>query len=73
MTLRLHIRRFYCHHSACRRTFAEPFPQLMPPQARRTRRLAQAQTRIELAAGGGAGARLTGQLGMQTNRDVSPP
>lgn len=27
MTLHLRVRRFYCHHSACRRrTFAEPFP-----------------------------------------------
>lgn len=71
MTLHLRVRRFYCHHSACRRhTFAESFPQLMPPRARRTRRLAQAQTRIGLAAGGEAGARLTGHLGMQTSPDT---
>jgi transposase len=42
----------------------------MPPRARRTRRLAQAQTRIGLAAGGEAGARLTGHLGMQTSPDT---
>lgn len=71
MTLRLRIRRFYCHDRACRRrTFAESLPQLMPPRARRTRRLAQAQTRIGLAAGGEAGARLTDHLGMQTSPDT---
>ncbi|WP_281407094.1 ISL3 family transposase [Methylobacterium sp. WL64] len=71
MTLRLRVRRFYCHHRTCsRRTFAEPFPRLMPSQARRTRRLAQAQTRIGLAVGGEAGARLTGHLGMQTSPDT---
>jgi len=71
MVLRLRVRRFYCHHPACgRRTFAEPFPRLMPPRARRTRRLAQAQTRIGLAAGGEAGARLTRHLGMQTSPDT---
>jgi len=53
MTLRLRIRRFYCHYRACRRrTFAESLPQLMPPRACRTRRLAQAQTRIGLTAEG---------------------
>ena len=42
----------------------------MPPRARRTRRLAQAQTRIGLAARGEAGARLTDHLGMQTSPDT---
>jgi len=71
MTLRLRVRRFYCPGSACRRrTFAKPFPQLVPPRARRTRRRAQAQTRIGLAAGGEAGARLTDHLGMQTSPDT---
>jgi hypothetical protein len=71
MTLRLRVRHFYCLHPTClRRTFAEPRPQLMPPRARRTRRGAQAQTRIGLAAGGEAGARLTGHLGMQTSPDT---
>jgi transposase len=71
VTLRLRVRRFYCQHPACRRrTFAEPLPRLMPPRARRTRRLAQAQTRIGLAVGAEAGARLTGHLGMQTSPDT---
>jgi transposase len=71
VTLRLRIRRFYCRHPTChRRTFAEPLPRLMPPRARRTRRLAQAQTRIGLAAGAEAGARLTGHLGMRTSPDT---
>jgi len=71
VTLRLRIRRFYCRHPTChRRTFAEPLPRLIAPRARRTRRLAQAQTRIGLAAGAEAGARLTGHLGMQTSPDT---
>jgi transposase len=71
VTLRLRIRRFYCRHPTCHRcTFAEPLPRLMPPRARRTRRLAQAQTRIGLAAGAEAGARLTGHLGMRTSPDT---
>ncbi len=71
VTLRLRIRRFYCRHPAChRRTFAEPLPRMIPPRARRTRRLAQAQTRIGSAAGAEAGARLTGHLGMRTSPDT---
>ncbi|WP_456685701.1 ISL3 family transposase [Bradyrhizobium sp. P5_C11_2] len=40
------------------------------PSIGQTRRLAQAQTRIGLAAGGEAGARLTSHLGMQTSPDT---
>jgi transposase len=68
--LRLQVRRFYCHHPACRRrTFAEPLQTLLPPRARRTRRLARVQGRIGLALGGEAGARLLPHLAMTTRAD----
>jgi transposase len=68
--LRLQVRRFYCHHLACRRrTFAEPLQTLLPPRARRTRRLARVQGRIGLALGGEAGARLLPHLAMTTRAD----
>jgi transposase len=61
----LRLRRFYCRNAACpRRTFAERLPQLIAPHARRTYRLAEAQTRIGVALGGEAGARLLSGLAM---------
>jgi transposase len=67
----LRVRRFYCHSSACqRRTFVEPLRKLLPPRARRTRRLARAQARIGLALGGEAGARLLPHLAMTASPDT---
>jgi transposase len=61
----LHVRRFYGRNAACaRRTFVERLPELVAPYARRTRRLAEAQTRLGLALGGEAGARLLSRLAM---------
>ncbi len=69
--LRLRVRRFYCHGADCRRrTFAELLPALLQPRARRTRRLARAQSRIGLALGGEAGARLLPHLAMTTSPDT---
>lgn len=69
--LRLRVRRFYCHDRRCgRRTFAERMPKLLAPRARRTRRAAKALTRIGLALGGEAGARLAGHLGMAASGDT---
>jgi transposase len=69
--LSLHLRRFYCHNPAChRRTFAERLPTLLAPQARRTKRLAQAQGRIGVALGGEAGARLLPHLAMPASADT---
>ncbi|WP_091975544.1 ISL3 family transposase [Methylobacterium gossipiicola] len=71
VTLRLTVRRFYCHHRTCRRrTFVEPLPGLLPSRARRTDRLARAQARVGLALGGEAGARLAGHLAMATSPDT---
>lgn len=59
------MRRFYCHDTACaRQTFAERLPDLVAPHARRTRRLAEAQTRVGVALGGEAGSRLIRRLAM---------
>lgn len=67
----LWVRRFLCRNAGCgRRTFAEPLPGLIAPYARRTRRLAAAQSRLAVATGGEAGARLLGQLGMPTSPDT---
>jgi transposase len=61
----LRLRRFYCRNTACpRRTFAERLPELIAPYARRTSRLAEAQTRVGMALGGEAGARLLSRLAM---------
>ncbi len=69
--LRLRVRRFYCQGAGCRRrTFAEPWPALLGPRSRRTRRLARAQSRIGLALGGEAGARLLPHLAMTTSPDT---
>jgi hypothetical protein len=71
VTLRLMVRRFYCHHPSCRRrTFVEPLPRLLPPRARRTGRLARAQAHVGLSLGGEAGARLSGHLALATSPDT---
>jgi transposase len=61
----LRVRRFYCRNTACaRQTFAERLPDLVAPHARRTGRLAEAQTRVGVALGGEAGSRLMCRLAM---------
>jgi transposase len=69
--LDLRVRRFVCRNAVCpRRTFAERLPALLPPRARRTRRLADAQCKVGIALGGEAGARLLSVLGMPTSPDT---
>ena len=56
--LELRVQRFYCRNPSCpRRTFAERLPGVLDIQARRTRRLAAAQTAVAVEVGGEAGAR----------------
>ena len=56
-------RRFRCRNAACgRRTFAERLSGLVAAHARRTRRLAAAQSAVAVALGGEAGARLLPRL-----------
>ena len=63
--LRIEVRRFYCHNPSCgRRTFAERWPELVEPHARRTLRLAEIQSRVGIACGGKGGARLLTPLRM---------
>lgn len=65
------VRRFRCHNAACaRRTFGERLPGLIAVHARRTRRLAVAQSAVAVALGGEAGARLLPQLAMPSSADT---
>ena len=62
MTLRVQVRRFRCGH--CRgRIFAERVPGLGARKARRSDRLAKAQTDIGMVLGGEAGASCCGGWG----------
>jgi len=53
-----------------RRTFAERLPELVVPNARRTARLAQAQSQVGAALGGEAAARLLHRLAMPASPDT---
>jgi transposase len=65
----LQVRRFACRTRGCpRTTFAERFPTLMCPYARRTLRQAEFLTEIAFAQGGKAGAQLAKRLAMPTSR-----
>ena len=67
----LRVRRFYCRNVNCvRHTFAERLPELVKPHARRTDRLAEAQSQVGLVLGGEAGARLLSQLAMPASADT---
>ena len=67
----LRARRFYCRNAKCaRRTFAERLPELVAPHARRTGRLAEAQSQVGAVLGGEAGARLLQRLAMPASADT---
>jgi transposase len=69
--LELQVRRFRCSAPGCpRRVFAEHLPDVALPRVRRTARLAEAQRRIALSAGGEAGARLASRLAMPVSGDT---
>ena len=69
--LHLQVRRFRCGAAACpRRTFAERLPTFAPPRARRTGRLTDLMTRVGMALGGEAGARLLPAAGASTSADT---
>ncbi len=71
LVLVLRVRRFYCRNAACpRRIFAERFPGLAEPYARRTARHQTDLRQIGLALGGRAGARLAGRLGLAVSHDT---
>jgi len=71
-SLRIEARRFYCSTPFChRRTFAEPWPELVEPHARRTRRLGELQGRVVIACGGEGGASLLKHLRMPGSSEIA--
>jgi transposase len=69
--LHLEVRRFFCQHEDCsRKTFAEPFPDLVQAHARRTTRQAQLLQEVAFALGGKAGAPLARRWGCAASRDT---
>jgi len=71
VNVQLLVRRFRCANPGCRRrVFAERFPQLVRPHARRTERLESLLTRIGVLLGGEAGARLAQDLHVPVSPDT---
>lgn len=73
VAVRLHltVRRFVCEAEDCpRRIFAERFPTLAAPYARRTNRLADILELVGFALGGEAGARVLAALTMGASPDT---
>lgn len=69
--LQMRVRRFFCDNSGCgHRTFAERFPAVVAPYARRTERLAVQQQQVAFEVGGEVGARLLNILGMPVSPDT---
>ena len=69
--LHLKVRRFFCDNEGCGYvTFAERFAEMIVPYARRTARLGQQLEAVAFVAGGEAGARLLGCLGMWVSPDT---
>lgn len=67
----LHVRRFFCDTPDCpQRTFAERLPGVVKAFARRTERLAKAQSHLGLHLGGEAGARNAARHAMPTSPDT---
>lgn len=69
VTWRVKVRRFRCGHCPGR-IFAERVPGLAATKARRSERLAAAQTDIGMALGGEPGARLACRLAMPVSGDT---
>ena len=66
--LQLTVRRFFCDEEGCpQRIFAERFPEITAPHARRTTRLSGALRRIAFSVGALPGARLARRLWMPTS------
>jgi transposase len=69
--LQLRVRKFFCANAACpRRIFTERLPTIASPWARRTLRLAQHLSALDLALGGQAGARLAAHFRWRTSPDT---
>ena len=71
VTVRLHVRRFFCEEMTCRRViFAERLPGVASRYARRTERLDGWFTHVSFALGGEAGSRLLKDLGIMVSGDT---
>lgn len=69
--IHLRIRRLFCDSTECpRRIFAERLPEVAPPYARRTKRLAEAIELIGFVLGGQAGVRTAARLGIHISPDT---
>lgn len=69
--LSLLVRRFFCDNATCeRKTFAEPFPDLVARYARRTHRLKTQQRQIGLKLGGQVGAQVLTDMSMPVSGDT---
>src|SRR5829696_8360386 len=65
VTVRLHVRRYFCDEEACNRIiFAERLPGVAAYYGRRTERLDEWFTHVSFALGGEAGSRLLKDLGV---------
>jgi transposase len=71
VTVRLHVRRFFCDEGSCDRAiFAERLSGVAAHYARRTERLDGWFTHVSFALGGEAGARLLKDLGVVVSGDT---
>ena len=71
VTVRLHVRRFFCDEGTCDRAiFAERLSGVVAHYARRTERLDGWFTHVSFALGGEAGARLLKDLGVVVSGDT---
>jgi transposase len=71
VTVRLHVRRFFCDEGTCDRAiFAERLSGVVAHYARRTERLDGWLTHVSFALGGEAGARLLKDLGVVVSGDT---
>src|ERR1700690_3871717 len=71
VTLQLRLSRWRCCNSECqRKTFAEQMPDVFPPLARRTRRVAELVHLFGHSVGGKPGERLMGRLGAPVSDDT---
>jgi transposase len=69
--LELTVRRFRCANAACtRKTFAEQFPDWLPPYARRTTRLTNTMRRVGFEVSAESGRRILRWLRITTSGDT---
>jgi len=69
--LRIKVPCFFCENEACEHcTFAERFPDVVAPYARRTQRLVTQQQQVAFESSGEAGARLLSIVAMPVSPDT---